>query len=160
EREAGGLLAFLVPYPNMMADKPRVLQALRTNETINEPVRQKALALTDAWLEDPYGLAQESWGKVSAAGKEAALYEEALGQAELAFLQLPDQPFLPAALRAASHRCGKYREADDALRRAEQLTPKDIYSLAFHVLLHQQCGRKELARVSLDRLRELLPNDP
>src|SRR5262249_41760436 len=93
-------------------------------------------------------------------GKGAADYQDALGQAERACRQLPDEAFYLTALGAARYRLGRYEEALGPLRRVGELEPSRAPALAFRALAEYQAGHEDQARAGLDRLRELLKSDP
>jgi WD40 repeat protein len=145
-----------------------VLQALRDNPRLTEPLRQAASALAGQYCQDPRTLVNASWAVVRQPGASADAYRRALLQAEEARRLEPkigdyvtDYGNYLTTLGLAQYRMGQYEAAVETLARAEKLRgmpaneshPAD---LAFLAMAQHQLGRKEQAQATLARLREAL----
>jgi WD40 repeat protein/serine/threonine protein kinase len=139
--------------------RPEVLESLRTDNSLSEPVRREALALAEHFPEDAWRLRGASWLVVRQAGAEETSYLQALRQAETACQLIPKHGGLLRTRGVAQYRVGKYAEAVASLTEADQLgaparggsMPVD---LAFLALAHYRLGQTEQARAVLSRLRE------
>ena len=81
QREAVHLLQF---YRDKFWLKDEILQAIRRDATVSEPVRRRALALAEGYRELPSRLNEESWKVAAKTGAAADAYRLALRQAEAA----------------------------------------------------------------------------
>jgi WD40 repeat protein len=138
-----------------------VLQALRDNPRLTEPLRQAALALSEHYRLDPLKLNQESWVVVRRPGASIDAYRRALLQAEEAYRLEPQNGSYLNSLGVAQYRLSQYQAAVETLARSEKLNttsgdgprPAD---LAFLAMTQHQLGHKEQAQATLARLREAL----
>lgn len=136
-----------------------VLERLRTDVTLSEPVRQQALALAEQYPPDPLGLA-EARQTVRRPTTSRAEYYLARKQALEASRLDPDNSSAWTILGMAWFRVERYADAEEALTRAERCdkarggpTPTN---LAFLAMAQQHLGRKVEARATLERLRRLM----
>jgi eukaryotic-like serine/threonine-protein kinase len=138
-----------------------VLESLRADSTLSEPVRREALALAENMREDPQRVNQASWSVVRSPGAEPAAYDRASRLAEVACRLSPRNGVYLTTLGVAQYRLGRYREAVESLTRSDRLNavanngsaPAD---LAFLALAQHRLGQTELARATLCRLREAM----
>jgi predicted Ser/Thr protein kinase len=141
--------------------RPEVLESVRRDASLSEPVRQEALALAERVPENPLILHKASWSVGRRPDADAAAYRLALRRAEAACRLIPDDQVLLEALGVAQYRAGRYGDAADTLSLAARLgtalagdpTPA---VLAFLALSQHRLGRTDQARVTLGRLRELM----
>jgi WD40 repeat protein len=154
----------LVSQVNFIFEKhlsrEEVLAALRKAPTLSEPDRQFALQVARSHSETPIQLneAARKVVKIRGAGKEA--YAQAQRQAEAAVIRAPDNWLFLNTLGAAEFRAGRYLHALGALTRSEQLNatkegPHRV-NLAFLAMTQHQLGKKDEAKATLDRLREVM----
>jgi WD40 repeat protein/serine/threonine protein kinase len=158
QREALGLLEFLIAK---RLPKSVVIENFRSDKTIREEVRQKALALAESWRQDPTILNEASWAVVCKPSADASAYRLALRQAEEACRLSPGDGGLLNTLGAAQYRVGLYQQAVDTLARSDQLNairfqgshPSD---LTFLTMANYHLGQTEKAHGYLNRLRETM----
>jgi tetratricopeptide (TPR) repeat protein len=176
EHEALGLVEFLFSKP---LGEAQVIENLRGNTSITEPVRQKALAFVEPYWKgvvqqqavrlvnsvfakaDPMLLNQASWAVVRKPGANASAYRLALHQAEEACRLAPDKTNILNTLGLAQYRAGQYLQAVKTLTQAERLHAfRSLYSYtgdqAFLAMAHYRLGQTEKARDYLNRLRETI----
>ena len=126
-----------------------------------EPVRLRALDLTERIPEYPDRLDNQSREVVRHPGADPTAYHLALRQAETACRLVPNTSDLLSTLGIAQYRAGRYRDALATLiqvrrLRAESQSVADITDLAFMTLSQLQLGQVDEARQSLSRLRHRL----
>ena len=137
-----------------------VLEDLRRDASLSEPVRHEALVLAEQTAENPMALHRAAWAVVRRSDADADAYRLALRQAEAACRLIPTDDHFLEALGAAQYRVGQHRDAVDVLTRAGHLstaaagepTPAELTFLA---LSQHHLGRPDQARATLDRLQEL-----
>jgi len=145
--------------------KDDVLESLRVDASLSEPVRAQALALAEHNPADATPLSQAvrinraSWSLVCQPDADSAAYHRALRGAEAAIRLIPkDRAWLvldTEALRgAAQYRLGKFEEAAATLTRAGGVLSPSAW--AFLGLAQHRLGQEEKAQGSLKRLRELM----
>ena len=138
--------------------RSEVLEHLRANRALSEPVRQHALALAESMPEFPRRLDLASRTVVRQPGAATAAYQRALKQAEAACRLIPQGGDLLTTLGMAQYRVGQYREAAATLTQADRLSavapngpiPAD---LAFLALAQYRLGQLDQARAALRRLQ-------
>jgi WD40 repeat protein len=142
--------------------RPEVLERLRRDAALSEPVRRRALALAEQVPENSESLMRASWAVVHQADAEPAAYRLALRQAEAACRLIPDEADFLTTLGMAQYRVGQYRQAVAALTQADRLR-RDNWNgmsypgdLAFLALARYRCGQTDQARALLGRLREAM----
>jgi hypothetical protein len=141
--------------------RPEVRASLRADTTLNEPMRQRALALAEQIPESPSRLNDVSWSVARQRDAPPEAYRLALRQAEAACELEPGNGALLSALGVAQYRSGHYREAVATLTQSDRLNsggalgsqPAD---LAFLALAHHRLGEPDKARTALGRLRALM----
>jgi hypothetical protein len=131
------------------ADRAFALQVAQTRPQDSVPLLDVAQRLNDA-----------AWdvAKTSSAGKEP--YALALRQAEAAVRLAPGDRFILNTLGVAQYRTGRYAEALATLTRSEKLNATeegaDPADLAFLAMVQHQLGKKDEAKVTLARLRNVM----
>jgi WD40 repeat protein len=155
QRKALGLVKAAFDRQVRKAD---VLDHLRGDATLDEPLRQEALSRAQHYLQDPAPLAAASWVVVREPGAEPAAYRRALLQAEEACRLAPEETSYQTTLGMAQYRAGEYRQAlETLLPGAGSARPE---ALAFLAMTRYRLGQKEQARAVLDRLREMVKGLP
>jgi hypothetical protein len=142
-----------------------VLESLRNNPALSEPVRTHALVVAERYCGDAPSLSHASWRVVRLPAAEAGVYRLALRQAETACRLSPENGVFLGTLGVARYRVGQYREAVRTLARADELNsityqgsvPAD---LAFLAMARQRLGQAENARATLSRLRVAMNKSP
>jgi hypothetical protein len=141
--------------------RPVVVESLRRDAALAEPVRRQALALAEHAREDPDGLNWASWLAIRQPDLEPAAYWLAVRQSEEACRLVPRSWRYLTGLGMARYRFGQYQAAVDALTQAVdvraslQLGPRPA-DLGFLALSRHRLGQTNQARADLVRLRELL----
>jgi WD40 repeat protein/serine/threonine protein kinase len=138
--------------------RPQVLEHLRANPSISEPVRQEALALAESAPEYPHRLGEASRGVVRRPGAAPTDYRLALRQAEAACRGLSESSELLTILGMAQYRVGQYGEAAATLTQADRLSADAPngpipMNLAFLALAQHRLGQSGAARVTMGRLQ-------
>jgi hypothetical protein len=150
EREALALLDHLFNRPLPRKD---VLEHLRTDPVLREPVRQAALRLIAHYREedDPKRFADAARTIARSAYLPAGYYAQALSQAETACALAPADGYCLTALGMVQYRLGKYREALKTLTRAEPINARTFgvgdgqslpVDLGLMVLVHHRLGNE------------------
>jgi hypothetical protein len=157
-REAHRLVGLLF---DRLGIKARVLDHLRQDRTLEEPLRRAALAVAQRWREDPEQLNNRSWPMVCRPDAPAEQYRQALLLAEEAHRLTPDNGLYLNTLGVARYRLGQYPAALEALTRSASLngaTFKDPHpaDLAFLAMAQHRLGQKDKARATLTRLHEAM----
>jgi tetratricopeptide (TPR) repeat protein len=157
EREAQALVQALLAKPLL---KPEVLESIRSNASLNAPLREKALTIASQSTEDSRALNAASWPIVSRKDAAAEEYRRALRFAEVASRVEPAEGQILNTLGVAQYRVAKYREALATLTRSEAINSRvsgpQPADLAFLAMARYRLGEKELAQKTLERLRETL----
>jgi hypothetical protein len=143
--------------------RPEVLENLRADPALSEPVRREALILAKTTKEDPSQMNLASWSVVRSQGAEPAAYIRALRQAEAACTLCPRNGAYLSTRGVALYRVGRYHEALETLTQSVSLpvshgdgsTPRD---LAFLALSYARLGQTVRARATLSHLREMMKN--
>jgi tetratricopeptide (TPR) repeat protein len=138
--------------------RPAVLERLRADPALSEPLRQQALALAESVPENPGSLDGASRTVVRQPGAAPAAYRLALRRAEAACRLIPQAGDLLTTLGMAQYRMGQYREAVATLTQADGLNsvaptgpiPAD---LAFLAMAQHRLGQPDQARAALGRLQ-------
>jgi len=158
-RQAERLVASL--YAKAMF-RPEVLESLRRDATLSEPVRRRALALAEQIPENPGSLEGASQALVRQPDAEPAAYRLALRQAEAACRLVPNDGVFLTTLGMARYRVGQYEEAVAALVQADRIRTDNWNGLsfpadlAFLALSRHRLGQTDQARALLSRLRETM----
>jgi tetratricopeptide (TPR) repeat protein len=144
--------------------KEEVIEAIAADESLSEPVRQRATELARASRENAEALSNASWTVVRQPDQSAEQYRRALRQAEAASRLEPDDGDYRNTLGVALYRVGQYAEAVNTLTRSDEINSKENgesqpEDIAFLALAQHRLGRTDAARKLLDRLRQLLQQD-
>jgi hypothetical protein len=146
--------------------KGELSERLGTEAGLDGPTRAAALRIAGRLPDPPRPrrLLEASWDVARSSGRDPRDYERALGWAEDASRRLPAPDGLTwTVLGVAYHRAGRYRDAREALDRAEPLLdavgswpPPALFVPIHHIFramtLHR-LGRRDEARSQLGRLR-------
>jgi len=138
-----------------------VLDSLRAQSALSQPVRTRALALAQGYPVDANRLNEVSWNLVRLPGVEPAASLRAVRVAEAACRLGPENGLYLNTLGVARYRAGQYHEALTDLNRSLKLnavqlggpTPAD---LAFIAMAQHRLGQAAEARTTLGRLREVM----
>jgi WD40 repeat protein len=152
-REAYALVDRLFDEVQLPED---VIERIRGDRAIGEPVRQKALDLAGQLPVSPNRLNEASWSIVRTPGKAGAEYRRALRWAEAACRLRPEDFAILNTLGVARYRLGDDQGALAALEHSDRLKGGDPYNLAFIAMAQQRLGQREQARSMLARLREAM----
>jgi WD40 repeat protein len=140
--------------------REEVMGALRQDATLNEVDRKSALELAQSHPEEPLSLNDAAWivAKSRESGKEA--YARALRQAETAVRLAPEKGANLNTLGVTQYRVGRYADALVTLTKSEKLNATKEGSipadLAFLAMTQHKLGKKDQAKATLDRLREVM----
>jgi hypothetical protein len=146
--------------------RAEVLESVRTDSGLSEPVRKRALVLAEQIPENAVLLDQASSSVVSLPGAEVGAYRLALHQAEAACRVIPDHGGFLTTLGLAQYRVGDYAAALATLTRADQINAPAVggstspIDLAFLALAQHRVGQADQARSTLGRLRETMEKEP
>jgi hypothetical protein len=141
--------------------RPEVLDSLRADASLGEPVRREALAIAEQYVENAGNLDRASRAVVRRPGGQPDAYRRALDQAELACRLAPYEGTYHTTLALAQYRAGMFAEALATLVQAEKLytavrqTPPPT-DLAVRAMAKFRRGQKDAAKAALDRLRDTL----
>jgi hypothetical protein len=139
--------------------RAEVLDRLRMNGAVAEPLRQEALAVAEQFVPNPDLLDRASRAVVRRPGAEPGAYERAGQQAEAACRLAPFEAAYQTTLGMARYRLRRYAGAVEALTEAQRLRAEDgkgptPADLAFLAMAQHGLGQAEAARATLGRLRE------
>jgi hypothetical protein len=141
--------------------REEVLAALRKDPALSQADREFALQVAQSHREDPVLLNEAAWKVVKArdAGKDA--YARALRQAEAAVRKSSENGFFLGTLGVALYRSARYADAFAPLTKAEKLNAAALgvphpANLAFLAMTQHQLGKKDEAKATLGRLREVM----
>jgi tetratricopeptide (TPR) repeat protein len=133
-----------------------LIERIRGDQAIGEPVRQRALDLAGRLPVQPNRLNNASWDIVRTPGKTASEYRRALRWAEAACRLRPENWYILNTIGVAQYRLGDYQGALAALEHSDRLQGGDPANLAFIALAQHGLGHGEKARATLARLREAI----
>jgi WD40 repeat protein len=144
--------------------KSAVSERLQADPALSDAERMFLLPVVGGFQEDPQTLHDVSRAAVTTAAGEAAAYQLALRQAEVACQLVPDKWDYLLVLGEAQYRTGRFREAVETLNRSVELgrpavgsaVPRQLGVLA---LAHHRLGQAEQARACWGRLRDLMRSD-
>jgi tetratricopeptide (TPR) repeat protein len=140
--------------------REEVLTSLRKEPTLDEADRRFALDVAQSHREDPRSMNDASWNVVKVASAGKAAYGRALRLAEAAVRLAPKDGMILNTLGAAQYRVGRYADALATLTKSEKLNATKEGSLpadlAFLAMTQHQLGKKDEAKATLDRLREIM----
>ena len=138
-----------------------VLESLRADPSLSDPVRKEAIALAESLPEDPFRLNATSWGVVRHRDGTPQAIRRAVRAAQAACRILTKSGSLFNTLGVAQYRAGSYEDAIATLTRSAQYNAErfgyaDPADLAFLALSHHRLGRTRQALEVLGRLRETM----
>jgi hypothetical protein len=147
-------------YSRFLAKK-LVTRELLLDPWLSEPDRQFALQAARTYSENPAQLNDAAWKVVRAPGGRKEAYALALRQAEAAMEAVVFNDYWLQTLGVAHYRLGDYAKALHPLTacenakssRQEGSLPAD---LAFLAMAQHQLGRKDEAKATLARLRDVM----
>jgi WD40 repeat protein/serine/threonine protein kinase len=157
-RRALALVEPLFAKPLM---REEVLESLRSNTSLSEPVRTQALVVAERYPVDAMRLNQASWSVARVPNACLVAYRLALRQAEAACQQSPEYGVFLSTLGVAQYRAGQYKDAVATLTHADELNSVAFQGsipvdLAFLATAHHRLGQTEKLRAALSRLREAM----
>jgi tetratricopeptide (TPR) repeat protein len=140
--------------------REEVLAALRKDPTLDQDDREFALEVAQSRRDDPALLNEAAWKVVKARDAGQGAYARALRQAEAAVRLAPEDGNFLNTLGVAQYRVGRYADALATLTKSEKLNatkegshPSD---LAFLAMTRHQLGKKDEAKATLARLRNVM----
>ncbi len=107
--------------------RSEVLERLRADRALSEPVRREALALAERYVQFPVILDRASRDVAGRRGAEPSAYRLAFQRAELACRLMPSDGSYHTTLGMAHYRLGNYGEALTALTCAQRAQPGDAW---------------------------------
>jgi|GEM_PF-462214 len=162
DRAASALVEKLFNQP---LPRSLVLERIRADTTLSEPMRAVALRLAETRGQNPNKLERACWRVVTLPNKDPAEYELALLQAEGVVQEGgASWPYL-TALGASEYRVGRFKQAAQTLARADKRWDPDIWRLSkrtdlpFFAMAQFRAGQVEQAQAALARVRQTL-EDP
>jgi WD40 repeat protein len=140
--------------------KAGIIEKIRTDTSLSEPMRQEAILLTEKYQEDPEDMVLASRIVVAKSGKDRAAYRIALHQAERACQLVPDNGSYLSTLGMAQYRMQKYGEALKTFERAEKAkstgsTPEPV-NLAFLTMAQHQLSKSDEAKTLFAQLKDAM----
>jgi dipeptidyl aminopeptidase/acylaminoacyl peptidase len=141
--------------------RQEVLAALGKDSRFEEDDRQFALQLAQAHQDDPEDWNSRAWdlAKVRDGNKDG--YTRAMRLAEAAVRLAPKEGNYLNTLGVVQYRLGRYDVALATLRKSQKLNesprPDD---LAFLAMTQHQLGKKDEAKATFNRLREVIKQSP
>jgi WD40 repeat protein len=140
--------------------RPEVRNEIRKRVSLHVSVRERALALAEHYPESARAFHRASWGVVRQPGATPEQNRQALHHAETACGLERDEGLFKTTLGVAQYRTGRYAEALATLMQSERLNATKDGSapadLAFLAMAQHQLGKKDEAKATLARLRELM----
>jgi WD40 repeat protein len=157
EREAVGLVEFLFARP---LPKQKVLERVRTDRTISEPVRREAVAIVERAADDPDRFDAASREILRPPGAPAAEYRNALDWAETACRLDPGRADFETMRGVAQYRLGQFELALATLTRADELWRRHQrdslpVTVAVLALTQHRLGKTAEAQANRKRLEAL-----
>jgi WD40 repeat protein len=158
--QADDLVARLT-YADNARPKAEILEIIRTDKSLSQPVRAHALELAKQYKEDPEDL---NWGGRKALSQQNRASEEyrlALRQAQRAHELDPKNASYLTTVGMACYRMANYEDALKALEQAGKLhstgdSSSDPTWLAFLAMAQHQLGKRDEAKSTFERLREIM----
>jgi WD40 repeat protein/tRNA A-37 threonylcarbamoyl transferase component Bud32 len=137
-----------------------VLAALRKDSLLDAADQRFALEVAQCHPEDPQALNQAAWDTVRVRGVARDAYGVAAYRAEAAVRLAPEHGVLLNTLGIAQYRLGRHADALATLTKSEKLNviPEGSHpaDLAFLAMTQHQLGKKDEAKATLGRLREVM----
>jgi tetratricopeptide (TPR) repeat protein len=137
-----------------------VVASVHADPALKPEVRVAALALAETWPESKNDLYNAAFELVKLPNRPEEYLRRGLRLAEAAIRIEPDNGYYLNALGVAQYRMGQYGSALATLERSNRLDGnREPADLAFLAMAQHHLNRVESARVTLDRLREVM-RDP
>jgi WD40 repeat protein len=141
--------------------KSAVVEQLRADPKLDEPLRQLALGMAERATEDPNLLNDSSWILARDPGHTREEYLRAVRYIEVACQFAPDDESFRDTRGAALYRAGRYREAladldRQSKREAAASVGESPARLAFAAMAEHRIGHEDKARRILDELRGVM----
>jgi WD40 repeat protein len=154
-------VAMVEPLAAKFPFKEELVEQLRADTALCDPLRAVALAIAGSVREDPGLLNIASWEIVRLPGGTLVNYERALKFSVAACRLDPENGAYLNSLGVAQFRAGQYREAVETLTHSDRLNSAafggaDPGDLAFLAMAHDRLGNRSLALDTLARLRETM----
>jgi WD40 repeat protein len=128
--------------------RSEVGERLRKQPGLSAPLREASLQVAATAPEEPEALHRSAWAVVKKSGASADLLRQAGQRSEVACRLVPEQATYATTRGAALYRLGKYKEAREALRRADRLRNAGgqhgmsaLEDVAFLGMAHYQLGQ-------------------
>ncbi len=161
-RVASDLVASLLQTPLLRTE---VIEQIRRDPKLDEPLRQLALEIAKRSTEDPNLLNDTAWLVARGPKQTGDDYLRAVRYAEAACALAPDDTSFLVTRGAARYRAGRYRKA---LADLDRPAVRDTVAadgplparLAFRAMAQQQLEQKETARRTLAQLRDIMRAPP
>jgi hypothetical protein len=132
----------------------------RKDPTLSDADRKFALQVAHTHSESSFRLRVAAWEVVKVRGASTDAYALALRQAEAVVRLTPENWYCLKMLGFAQYRVGRYAEALATLTESDKLqaTPEGSLpaDLAFLAMARHQLGKKDEAKATLARLREVM----
>lgn len=152
ERDALSLLQVLDIDPGY---QPEIIAAIRSDRTIREAVRDKALALAADYREHEYTLWDLTLPIILSPEKTPQEYETALQKMTRAFeVQATREPYIEFGLGVAQYRTGQYTAAVESLQRAVASNYAGPYVRGFLAMAFFRAGDEDQATQQLEQFQQ------
>jgi hypothetical protein len=149
--------------------REEVKAALRKDRMLSDADREFALEVAQTHGENASALNGAAWNVVKVPGLEEKAYGLALRQAEAADRAQPESAYHLNTLGVAQYRAAHYAAAVDSLTKSEKInsaklnTKEEGYNpatdLAFLAMAQHQLAKKDEAKATLVRLREVMKQE-
>jgi hypothetical protein len=141
--------------------RDEVLERLRGDPSLSEPLRKEAISLAESMPEDPFCLNGASWGVVRYREGTPQAIRRAVRASQAACRILANSGSALNTLGVAQYRAGDYEHCIATLTRSAQYNTErigypDPADLAFLALSHFRLGHTRQALEFLRRLRETM----
>jgi WD40 repeat protein len=140
--------------------REEVLAALNRDPILGEDDRKFALEVANSYEENSRALNDAAWHIVRARDVDKDAYARALRYAEDAVRLFPKNGYYLNTLGVAQYRVGRYANALATLTKSEKLNATEEGShpadFAFLAMAQHQLGKKDGAKATLGRLREIM----
>jgi hypothetical protein len=140
--------------------REEVLAALHQDASLDEADRQFAGAAAQSYRENPWSLNEAAWNVVKIAGADKEVYVRALRYIKAAVHLEPEEGFFLNTLGVSQYRLVRYADALATLTKSDKRNATREGSLpadlAFLAMAQHQLGKKDEAKATLGRLREIM----
>ncbi|MHC4990359.1 MAG: outer membrane protein assembly factor BamB family protein [Planctomycetota bacterium] len=147
-----------------------IVESIRADTSIDEPVREAALEITRVMRDDPWDLNMAAYEIAELPGRTAEAYARAVRWALLSLEGTPqdrwEYPSVLNTVGVALYRVDRFEDAIEYLLESERTGPLDARvgesgpeNTAVLALCHHQLGHHDQARIWLDRTRAHMKSD-